>query len=85
MENGCVGEKIHFLAKMSRTKPYACKQTTAFGGLANFILIDKQSKEKFDFSPTPKKETQTEKIRFRFLLAWERRFELPHREPGLHP
>ena len=31
---------------MSRAEPYAGKQTTAFGGLANFILIDEQSKGK---------------------------------------
>ena len=50
------GEKMHFLAKMSRAEPYASKLTTAFGGLANFILIDKQSKKKFELSPTTKKD-----------------------------
>ena len=30
----------------SRAEPYASELTTAFGGLANFILIGKQSKEK---------------------------------------
>lgn len=27
--------EIHFLAEMSHNEPYACKQTTAFVGLAN--------------------------------------------------
>ena len=31
------GEKIHFLAKMSFGRAYACKQTTPFVLLANFI------------------------------------------------
>ena len=31
----------------SHAEPYSSKLTTAFGGLANFILIDKQSKGKY--------------------------------------
>ena len=63
-------EKRRCVAKAtSHAEPYACKPTripkthsscwgtpkTAFGGLANFILIGKQSKGKFNLSPTTKK------------------------------
>ena len=41
----CIGDALPVAT--SHAEPYACKQTTAFGGLANFILIDKQSKDKY--------------------------------------
>ena len=66
----------------SRAEPYACKQTTAFGGLANFIRGE--ATKESSISLPRQKNPVTEKS-VTGLLAWERRFELPRRKPGLHP